>query len=155
MKRIILSLLIIIGATLPGSAQEEIYEVVEVQAEFPGGMSEFRQFLANNIKYPDTQLEMGISGKCHARFVVHADGRISDPKIIMGIVDCPECDAEVLRVINIMPVWTPAMINGKPVASYYYLPVTFHADVESGKTKKEMRKEMRKRHRAIRKNGDF
>jgi len=49
-----------------------------------------------------------------------------------------------------MPDWKPATNNGKAVASYYNLPVTFDAGTP-GKSKKQLRKEAR----ALRKNGNF
>jgi len=102
-------------------------KVEEHQAEFPGGIPELRKFLANNIRYPDVALEMGIDGKCFARFVVSRTGEISNVHIVKGVPDCPECDAEVARVIKQMPNWKPAISNGRPVNSFYNLPVTFRA----------------------------
>ncbi len=105
--------------------QEVIEEVVEEQAEFPGGRAALLQYLANNIKYPDVALELGISGKCHLKFVVSTSGNISNVKVLRGVEGCPECDAEAVRVVKGMPNWKPGKNNGKAVNSYYTLPVAF------------------------------
>jgi len=115
--------------TPPDDKKEEviIHEAVEEQAEFPGGMAALKQYLANNIKYPEVALEMGIGGKCYLKFVVSTSGNISNVKVVKGVPDCKECDEEAMRVVKGMPNWAPAKNNGKAVNSYYNLPVTFKA----------------------------
>ena len=90
------------------------------------------RFLAENIVYPDEALELGIQGKCYARFVVTKKGNVSNVEIIKGVEYCPEGDAEVIRVLKMMPKWKPARNNGKKVNSYYNIPISFIA-TSSGK----------------------
>ncbi len=105
--------------------EPEIFEVVEEPAEYPGGINEMRKYLAENINYPDIAREMGYQGKCYLRFVVSENGYISNVVVKKGVPDCPECDKEAIRVIKSMKQWKPAKNNGKPVNSYYTLPVSF------------------------------
>jgi protein TonB len=35
------------------------------------------------------------------------------------------CDDEATRLIKQMPNWTPGKMNGKPVRTYYTLPIVF------------------------------
>jgi protein TonB len=102
-----------------------IYDVVDEPAEFPGGMGAVKAYLANNIKYPQTAVDMSIEGKCYLKFVVSENGYISNVTVIRGVQDCPECDAEAIRVIKSMPNWKPGKINGKAVASKFTLPVQY------------------------------
>lgn len=103
----------------------EILEVVDVDASFPGGMEKLRVYLEQNLKYPTVAEEMGISGKCYVKFVVSATGSISNVKVVKGVRDCPECDAEAVRVVKAMPNWIPGQVRGKPVNSFYNLPIPF------------------------------
>jgi protein TonB len=105
--------------------EPEIFEVVEEPAEYPGGINEMRKYLAENINYPDIAREMGYQGKCYLRFVVSENGYISNVVVKKGVPDCPECDKEAIRVVKSMKQWKPAKNNGKPVNSYYTLPVSF------------------------------
>ncbi len=105
--------------------EPEIFEVVEEPAEYPGGINEMRKYLAENINYPDIAREMGYQGKCYLRFVVSENGFISNVVVKKGVPDCPECDKEAIRVVKSMKQWKPAKNNGKPVNSYYTLPVSF------------------------------
>ncbi len=103
----------------------DIVEDVDDAPNFPGGSIEIRKFLAANVKFPEKMLDQNINGKVYARFVVETDGSITNIRITRSMKDCPECDAEVIRVIQLMPKWIPGKANGKPVASYFDLPVKF------------------------------
>jgi protein TonB len=61
--------------------------------------------------------EMEVGGKCYLRFVVDLDGGISNVVILRGVESCPQCDKEAKRLIENMPKWIPAKINGKQVKS--------------------------------------
>ncbi len=102
--------------------------VIEVDkpAEFPGGESAMFKFLSKHLVYPSRAKEEKISGKCYMQFVVTKEGLIANVKVLRGILECPECDQECIRVIKLMPSWIPAQKDGKPVNSYYVLPFTFH-----------------------------
>ena len=84
-----------------------------------------KRYLAENIKYPQTAVEMGLEGKCYLQFVVSENGYISNVRVKKGVTDCPECDQEAIRVVKSMPKWTPGKVNGKAVNSTFSLPVSF------------------------------
>ncbi|HRP54060.1 MAG TPA: TonB family protein [Fluviicola sp.] len=105
--------------------EEVIYDIVDEQAEFPGGRAALMKYLSENIKYPQVAQEMGIQGKCYLSFIVSENGYISNVNVKKGVTDCPECDAEAVRVVKSMPKWTPGKVNGKTVNQKYSLPVTF------------------------------
>lgn len=101
-------------------------EVITDQvAEFPGGALALRKYLADNMRYPQRAMENGIEGKVYVRFIVSTEGQISDVTVQRSIPDCPECDAEAIRLTESMPNWMPAKTAGKPVKSYFNLPVVF------------------------------
>jgi TonB family protein len=102
-----------------------ILDVVEEPAEFPGGMTALKKYLADNVVFPEVAKELGISGKVYLRFVVSEQGNISNVKVMRGIQDCKECDQEAIRVVKKMPNWTPGKNNGKAVNMYYNLPIIF------------------------------
>ena len=99
------------------------YMYVEQMPVFPGGNEKMYEFINKNIQYPDAAREQHIEGKVVAQFVVNIDGKISDIKILRSVAG--GCDAEVIRVLNIMPAWTPGKQNGTNVPVYFNLPVTF------------------------------
>ncbi len=104
-------------------AKEETLTVVDVMPQYPGGDHELLKFIAQSIKYPMEAQEAGMQGRVICSFVVDKKGNIVEPKVIRGID--PSLDAEALRVIGMMPRWTPGRQDGKAVRVLYTVPITF------------------------------
>ena len=102
---------------------EDVQEVEEQMASFPGGLQELNKYLAKNIKYPQQARETGTQGRVYLTFVVEKDGSITDIKILRDIGS--GCGEEAIRVVKSMPKWTPAMQRGKKVRQQFNLPVNF------------------------------
>ena len=103
--------------------EQQIFQVVEEMPEFPGGMAECMKFLSKNIKYPTISQENGVQGRVIVQFVVNRDGSIVDAKVMRGVD--PYLDKEALRVVGLMPKWSPGKQRGKAVRSQFILPVMF------------------------------
>lgn len=110
-------------ASVEEGDEGEIFEVVESNPEFPGGMDALMKWLQKNMKYPASAQENGIQGRVLVQFVVNKDGSIVDPKVVRS-VDAA-LDKEAMRVVSAMPKWTPGKQRGKTVRVRYTLPVTF------------------------------
>ena len=104
----------------------EVFDVVEVMPQYPGGIQELFRFLSNVIKYPVEAEKAGTQGRVIVTFVVKKDGSISDAHIVKSVD--PLLDEEALRVINAMPNWEPGTQNGKPVNVKYTVPISFRLD---------------------------
>ena len=105
------------------AVNDTVYNVVDVMPEFPGGMEALYKYLVDNIRYPEQAKKDGVQGMVYVRFVVEADGSISNAKVMRGIGG--GCDEEALRVVNAMPKWQPGKMQDKPVRTQFYLPFTF------------------------------
>ena len=103
--------------------EDQIFQVVEEDATFPGGTAELMKYLQKNIKYPSICQEQGIQGRVIVQFVVEKDGSITDVQVIKAIN--PYLDKEAVRVVSTMPKWSPGKQRGKPVRVRFTLPVTF------------------------------
>ena len=102
---------------------DRIYSFVEIMPNFPGGENEMREFINKNLRYPKKAQENGIQGRVFVRFVVQADGKITDIQVVRGIH--PLLDEEAIRIIKLMPAWNPGRQDGKPVNTIYTLPLIF------------------------------
>lgn len=102
-----------------------IYTVVEKMPEFKGGMDMLKLFIKRNLIYPEWEKKNQIEGKVFVKFVVNKEGKIVDPEIIKSVPGSKNFDAEVLRLLKIMPDWIPGEHNGKKVDVYYCLPINF------------------------------
>lgn len=101
----------------------EVVLLPEEYAEFPGGEEMLFKFLGDNIKYPREAVENNLEDKVFIEFIIGKDGRVSEPKILRG--EYKILNEEALRVISLMPVWTPAKQGGRPVKTAMKLPVAF------------------------------
>ncbi len=108
---------------VPVEQNPEFFDVVEQMPEYPGGPSALLEYLATNIRYPESAEKAGIQGRVIVTFVVMKDGSISNAKIVKSV--SPELDTEALRVLSAMPNWTPGMQNGKAVNVKYTVPISF------------------------------
>ncbi len=102
---------------------DEVFKVVEVDPEFPGGEEALYKYLAENIKYPVMAKNNKVEGRVYITFVIEKDGNVSDAKVLRSVNE--ELDAEALRVINAMPKWKPGMQQGVPVRVQFNLPIVF------------------------------
>ena len=107
----------------PKPDENAIFQVVETQPEFPGGIAELMKYLQKNMRYPKVCKEQGLQGRVIVQFVVNTDSTISDVNVIKPVN--PHFDKEALRVVKAMPKWKPGMQRGKPVRVRFTLPVTF------------------------------
>jgi len=96
---------------------------VEKMPSFPGGDGELIRFISENLEYPAIARETNITGTVALSFVVGKDGGISDVKILKEIGG--GCGKEAVRVLKMMPRWTPGESNGHPVKVRFTLPVKF------------------------------
>lgn len=103
--------------------QNKLFDVVEQQPQYPGGMGALNQWLGSNIKYPVMAAENGIEGRVVVQFVVERDGSISGVHVVRGVD--PSLDKEATRVVSAMPKWIPGKQNGSAVRVKYTVPVTF------------------------------
>ena len=106
-------------------AYKEPYTVVEVMPEFVGGIDSLMRFIKNNINYPEWEKENNIEGTVYVTFVVNKLGEIKNPKILRSVSGSRNFDAEVFRVISLMPDWKPGAIGNTNVDVQYNLPIRF------------------------------
>lgn len=113
---------------------EDIFFIVEKMPEFPGGEAALRQFIANNIIYPELAKDNGLQGKVYVTFVVSKDGSVANTEIARGVD--PLLDKEALRVVNTLPAWSPGYQSGMPVNVKYTVPINFVLDGDKAENKK-------------------
>ena len=61
------------------------------------------------------------------------DGSVSDVQVKRSVD--PSLDKEAVRVLSMMPKWTPGMQDGKPVRVKYTIPVIFRLGASTPKKK--------------------
>ena len=111
------------AAAFGEQSPQKVYEIVQVEPEYPGGINELLKTLGMNLRYPAEAMATNIQGRVVVRFVVTEKGKIASPEVIKSV--SPELDAEAIRVLQTLSDFNPGTIDGKPVSVYYTLPITF------------------------------
>jgi TonB family protein len=117
-------------------AEDEIFNfaVVENKPIFPGCenlATEDEKFMCFNqsimwhigkkFEFPELARQMGIQGKVYVNFVIEKNGKVSNVTIARGVDKL--IDDEAIRVIKLLPKFTPAKQRGKPVRMQYTVPI--------------------------------
>jgi len=94
----------------------------EPQPKFPGGADSLYNFIKANSNWLNDQ--QTVKGTVFVQFNINEDGSTSDVKIIRGL--CESCDKEAIRLINSLPKWTPAIVEGIPQKTQMVYPIKFN-----------------------------
>ncbi len=91
------------------------------EPQFPGGMTEFTKYIANNFKIPAN----ASSEKLMISFIVEKDGSLVDINIKNN--DNQALKNEAIRLLKNSPKWTAAKLNNKSVRYQLVLPIQLEA----------------------------
>lgn len=110
-------------STTKEAEDNRVYDIVEVNATFPGGEDALFKWLSANMHYPSKARDEGIQGRVIVKFIVEKDGSITKLNVVRS--PDPSLSKEAKRLFKKMPEWIPAMQGGKTVRSNYTLPLVF------------------------------
>jgi protein TonB len=113
------------GGVVAPAASPTVYFTAEQAPAFPGGNAALLKFLNNKLTYPAAALDRQLSGKVHVTFVVDTAGHLHDPRVVRGLGF--GLDEEAIRLVRLMPWWTPGKIKGQPVWVQVTMPIQFRA----------------------------
>jgi protein TonB len=102
-----------------------VYNQVDEQASYPGGIPELKKFIANTIILPEIVKAGTVSGKVVLRLTISGKGEISNIVVQKGIENCKECEDEAIRIAKSMPNWNPAKVGNSTVRSTAVVPINF------------------------------
>jgi periplasmic protein TonB len=101
----------------------EGFSAVDEIADFPGGISAFKEYLKKSIRYPQQAQRVYAQGKVYVQFLVNADGSSANFSVIKGIGF--GLDEEAVRVLKAVPKWNAAKHDGIQVKSRFTVPIYF------------------------------
>ncbi len=123
----------------PKPPEPSVYlpENLTEQAIFKG-RGGINTFFETNLKYPPKAEDNRTEGTVTVKFVVREDGSVTDVRVtgrkkngarVAKLGDGLE--EEAVRVVGKMSkLWTPGKINGKPVPSFFSIPISFKLPAE-------------------------
>ena len=111
------------GLTSSDNQEPVAYAMLENPPQFPDGENAMMEWIMKNVQYPEGAKARGEAGRVTVSFIINKDGKVVNGKVERGV--STELDQEALRVVSIMPNWTPGKQKGVPVDVKYVLPVSF------------------------------
>ena len=102
-----------------------VYFTADEMPAFPGGDAALLKFLSGRLNYPTAALDKGLSGKVFITFTVDPEGHLHNPRVVRGLGS--GLDEEALRLVRLMPWWSPGKIQGHPVWVTLTMPIVFRA----------------------------
>ena len=110
------------------------YTYIERMPVFPGQepgdstrstSQRFMKFLNDGLIFPPRALRDGVKGRVFFSFMVNAQGRTTDIKLVKGLRE--DVDAEVIRNAHRLDAiqWKPGTQNGRPVSVALTVPISF------------------------------
>lgn len=110
-----------------------VYRSAQKMPQFPGGEMALLEYVMRNMKYPESEVNNPKNGRVVISFVVEANGKIGETKILRSLGEA--YDAEAIRVIKSLPDFIPGQSNGENVAVWYNLPISFKTTEDTPKSK--------------------
>lgn len=88
-----------------------------------GGNGKFKDYIKENIQYPESGLAENTKGTVKLKFTVGVSGSIQKLEVIKSLGD--DFDKEAIRLLKEGPKWEPAMENNSPVSRDVKLKIRF------------------------------
>jgi len=108
----------------------KVFTKVEIESEFPGGVSGWLHFMNQNLRYPDNAVNNEIQGIVIVSFIVDKEGQIPVNTIWIDQSVEYSIDQAAMHLFFISPPWKPAEQNGRKVKSYKRQPIVFRLEVQ-------------------------
>lgn len=106
--------------------ESPVYTLVDQMPVFPGDKGDYKvlsKYINDRLKYPEEAVANKTEGRVAVSFIVNEDGSVSDGKVLRSV--SPELDQEALRVIGLLPDFTPGKLKGKAVRVLCSISVVF------------------------------
>lgn len=107
----------------PPPSEEILEQPFDEEPYYTEGEEAMQKFIKDNLVYPAEAKEKGEQGKVYVRFVVEADGTITNVSIARGV--SPSIDAEAMRIVKLMSNWNPGKYKGTPLLTNVVIPIVF------------------------------
>lgn len=132
-RKVLIPLLIFIcysvkGFTQDSAAVPKANVDTEYRASFPGGISAWNKYIADNIDFNVPYKNKAKKGKYRVviRFAISKDGVVTDLNAETNFGYGME--EEAIRVLENSPKWNPAFQHGRFVNYYQRQPIVFIVD---------------------------
>ena len=111
-----------VSADVEEDGSDKVYETVDEKPEFSLPGTTYTSYIMDHLELPAMAKLENASPKVLVSFVVEKDGSIRDVSVVRP--SSPSMDCEVVNLVRLMPRWKPGKLNGNPVRTRQFLPLT-------------------------------
>jgi len=106
------------------SKDDQVFVVVEEMPKFRGeDVAAFRQYIQQQVSYPEEAAEKGLEGTSFVRFIVNKQGEVENVKVVRSTY--PIFGETAAEAIRNAPTWEPGKQRGQKVRVQFTIPVVF------------------------------
>lgn len=98
-------------------------EIHETMPHFRGGERALMEYLQTHVKYPPEAVKDSIQGRVIVQLLIERNGEVREVKVVRPVHEL--LDNEAVRVCKALPKFFPGCRDGKAVAMWLTLPITF------------------------------
>ncbi len=80
----------------------------------------FLRYVRERFEFPSDDC----FGKMVFQFIVRPDSTIENVRLLKGLGGCPEYESEAVRIVSVMPKWTPGKMGDIPVKVLITMPIS-------------------------------
>lgn len=117
---------LVTGQCYTREGKDTTYFEYDQPPKFPGGEDSLLKFIRQNLKYPTLARRESIEGTVYVMFTVSMDGSVTAVELYRAV--SPQLDAEAIRVVKLMPAWTPRKLEGECTSYNLVLPVAYRLE---------------------------
>ena len=112
------------GKCFTYSGKDTSYFNYIIFPEFNGaGIEKFKEFVLNELNYPETAKQNKENGKVYVRFTIDKTGKVTEVAITKK--DKNYFNQEAMRVVKSSPYWIPGKRDGKVIEFLFTIPILF------------------------------
>ncbi len=119
------------AAPREGEDKDPVFHTPEQMPSYPGGEIAMMNDLAQNIVYPESELNNPGVHRVILNFVIDTDGSISDITVLRSQGEA--FDSAAIEALKKLKKFIPGKMEGKPVRVHYTLPVNFKISTDEAK----------------------
>ncbi len=108
-------------------SRERVFSNIEVSSRAkPLNEKALKKFVSENLLWPS---KFDGTGIIIISFIVEANGKITNCRVITGLEACEECNENAMKITKLFPHWIPASNNGINVPVYEYYPIRYFVSI--------------------------
>jgi beta-lactamase regulating signal transducer with metallopeptidase domain len=111
--------------TIDTQTKEKVYEAVDQQAEYVGGMAAFQKYFISNFRTNEATEGKNIGKRTMiiVQFIIEKDGSVNDINILKSELS-EQGNQNIISIMENCPKWIPAKHHDEVVRSQFTLPIT-------------------------------